>query len=110
MVLLHIKRGDESQFLYETNLDISVEKLLLEIVAVYNGRLKISRICGEMEELASYGVMLPPEILGLTDEQVEELKLIDLWAEKCVPSGGWIENKVRTFSSFVCLLKSFLFF
>lgn len=95
MVLLHIKRGDESQFLYETNLDISVEILLLEIVSVYNGRLKISRICGEIEELGNHGVMLPPEILGLTDEQVDELKLIDLWAEKCVPSGGWIENKVR---------------
>lgn len=97
MVLLHIKRGDESQFLYETNLDISVEKLLLEIVSVYNGRLKVSRVCGEIEELANYGVMLPPEILGLTDEQVDELKLIDVWREKCVPSGGWIENKVRFF-------------
>lgn len=97
MVLLHIKRGDESQFLYETNLEISVEKLILEIVSVYNGRLKVSRVCGEIEELANYGVMLPPEILGLTDEQVNELKLIDVWGEKCVPSGGWIENKVRDF-------------
>jgi hypothetical protein len=34
-------------------------------------------------------------MMGLTDEQVQELKLKDEWADKCVPSGGWIETKVR---------------
>lgn len=33
------------------------------------------------------------EILGLTEEQVEELKLKDDWGEKCVPSGGCSVNK-----------------
>ena len=37
--------------------------------------------------------MLPPNIMGLTDEQVEELKLKDEWADKCTPSGGWTFNK-----------------
>ena len=45
MVLLHVKRGEDSQFLYETTVDVSVEKLTLEIVTIYNGRLKVSRIC-----------------------------------------------------------------
>lgn len=45
MVLLHIKRGDESQFLYETNLTTKIENLIMEVVTIYNGRLKISRIC-----------------------------------------------------------------
>lgn len=43
----------------------------------------------EMEELASHGCMLPPEMIGLTDEQIEELKLEDPWVEICVPSGGF---------------------
>lgn len=30
---------------------------------------------------------------GLTDEQIEELKLKDEWADKCYPSGGHIDNK-----------------
>lgn len=47
----------------------------------------------EMEELAKHGTLLPPSIMGLTDEQVEELKLVDEWGEKCVPSGGWASNK-----------------
>lgn len=50
-------------------------------------------VAAEMEELAKHGTLLPPNIMGLTDEQVEELKLVDEWGEKCVPSGGWSFNK-----------------
>lgn len=93
MVLLHIKRSDESQFLYETKLDKKIEDLTQEIVVLFNGRLKIGRIAAEVDELIKYGPMYPPEILGLTEEQVEELKLVDPWEEKVAPSGGWIFNK-----------------
>lgn len=37
--------------------------------------------------------MLPHNMMGLTDEQVEELKLKDEWGEKCIPMGGWTFNK-----------------
>lgn len=46
-----------------------------------------------MEELAEHGVFLPPNMQGLTDEQIEELKLRDEWGEKCVPSGGAVFKK-----------------
>lgn len=45
MVVLHVKRGEGSQFLYETNAKINVNKLAQEVVAIYNGRLKIQRTC-----------------------------------------------------------------
>lgn len=77
MVLLHIKHGDDSQFLYETCTSTPIDQLLCEVLNIYNGRLKIQRIVAEMEELAKHGTMLPAEMLGLTDEQVEELKLRD---------------------------------
>lgn len=32
-------------------------------------------------------------MMGLTDEQVVELKLKDEWADKCSPMGGWTFNK-----------------
>ena len=44
MVKLHIKKGDESQFLYDTVTTTDITKLLDEIIPIYNGRLKISRI------------------------------------------------------------------
>lgn len=50
-------------------------------------------ILTEMEELAEHGITLPPNMQGLTEEQVEELKLKDEWADKCVPQGGVRENK-----------------
>jgi len=48
MVKLNIKKGDDSQFLCETTVGILVDELLPNIVAVYNGRLKVQRICAGM--------------------------------------------------------------
>nr|XP_056714907.1 cilia- and flagella-associated protein 298 [Euleptes europaea] len=93
MVLLHVKRGDESQFLLETTGSTSVEDLTLAVTRIYNGRLKVQRVCAEMEMLAEHGILLPPNMQGLTDEQIEELKLKDEWAEKCIPSGGSVFKK-----------------
>jgi len=45
MVLIHIKHGDESQFLFEASLETLVDECTLNITSIYNGRLKISRIC-----------------------------------------------------------------
>lgn len=93
MVFLHIKRGEESQFLFETKLNNRVEKVQKEVLAIFNGRLKISRICSEIEQMADHGTALPVNMVGLTDDQIEELKLKDEWASICVPSGGYIFNK-----------------
>lgn len=70
MVIIHVKRGDESQFLYETNINKPVDEVVSDIVAIYNGRLKITRICYELEELQKHGTFLPPEMQGLTEDQV----------------------------------------
>ncbi|ELT95417.1 hypothetical protein CAPTEDRAFT_179325 [Capitella teleta] len=90
MVKLNVKKGDEAQFLYDTTVAISMDDLLEELLPIYNGRLKVSRICGEMEQLAQHGITMPPNMQGLTDEQIEELKLKDEWADKCEPSGGHV--------------------
>lgn len=93
MVRLQIKRGSQNQFIYETTISVAVSQLVPEIITIFNGRLKISRIAAEMEELAKHGPMLPPDILGLTQEQVEELKLEDKWAEVCTPMDGFQFSK-----------------
>ncbi|CAG9767001.1 unnamed protein product [Ceutorhynchus assimilis] len=93
MVIVHVKHKDTSQFLCEAPLATPVDDLVKGICAIYNGRLKIDRVCMEIEELAKHGTLLPPEIMGLTEDQVEELKLKDDWGEKCVPSGGFTINK-----------------
>ncbi|KAJ8877873.1 hypothetical protein PR048_022332 [Dryococelus australis] len=53
----------------------------------------MSLMCAEMEELAKYGTLLPPNMMGLTDDQVHDLKLVDEWGETCLPSGGWTFNR-----------------
>lgn len=55
MVLLHVKRGDESQFLLNTSVDTSLDTLIQHITAIYNGRLKVDRICsGKFQRVFSY--------------------------------------------------------
>jgi hypothetical protein len=114
MVKLHVKKGEDSQFLFETTTDTSVEDALKSICNIYNGRLKISRLCSgkflrffpsffwnhtfeteflEIEFLAKSGITLPYNMQGLTDEQITELKLVDDFSDKCIPSGGYIEAK-----------------
>ncbi|KAH3739106.1 cilia- and flagella-associated protein 298-like [Dreissena polymorpha] len=88
MVRLVIKKGDEAQFLYETTVETPVDEVIADVCAIYNGRLKVHRLCAEIEDLAAHGITLPPNMQGLTDEQVVELKLKDEWAEKCTPQGG----------------------
>lgn len=46
-----------------------------------------------MEELSKHGTYLPSDMIGLTDEQITELKLVDTCGKRCIPSGGFIENK-----------------
>uniref|UniRef100_A0A8C3GEK5 CF298 protein n=1 Tax=Cairina moschata TaxID=8855 RepID=A0A8C3GEK5_CAIMO len=93
MVRLHVKRGDESQFLLEAACGARLAELAPLVARIYNGRLKVQRLCAEMQELAEHGVYLPLNMQGLTEEQIEELKLKDEWAEKCVPSGGSVFKK-----------------
>ncbi|KAH8395238.1 hypothetical protein KR222_003601 [Zaprionus bogoriensis] len=93
MVVLQVKRGDESLFLYETSVGGDTDTVIRELVSVFNGRLKVQRLCMEIEELAEHGTMLPVEMIGLNDDQIEELKLKDPWADKCVPMGGFSFNK-----------------
>jgi hypothetical protein len=45
MVLLNVKRGESMHFLYETTVAEDIGKLTRDIVAIYNGCLKIQRVC-----------------------------------------------------------------
>lgn len=45
MVKLHIKRADETQFLVETTVEVSLSQLIPQLIRLYNGRLKVDRLC-----------------------------------------------------------------
>ena len=70
-----------------------VEKVREQVRLIYNARLKVERIATEIDQLAQYGTILPENMQGLNEDQIIDLKLKDPWTEKCIPSGGAIENK-----------------
>lgn len=92
MVILTVKRGDEARFLCESTVGTPVKVLLQHVTRLYNAQLRIDRLAMAMESLAEHGICKPPEMQGLTDEQVQELKLRDTWSERCYPSGGARQN------------------
>lgn len=42
---LHVRRGDESVFLFEITADVLVRDLILQLVKFHNGILKVQRLC-----------------------------------------------------------------
>ncbi|MCL4128261.1 UNVERIFIED_CONTAM: hypothetical protein GTU68_044395 [Idotea baltica] len=96
MVRLHVKRGDDSLFLFETKLENSVQNVTEALVEIHNGILKIRRLCSEIELLCDHGISKPPEMHGLLEEQIQELNLNTEDQHNYEPSGGCEENKDPT--------------
>jgi len=93
MVLITIKSGNDPQFLFDIPAKTEIEKVREQVRLIYNARLKVERIATEIDQLAQYGTILPENMQGLNEDQIIDLKLKDPWTEKCIPSGGAIENK-----------------
>ncbi|CBY37092.1 unnamed protein product [Oikopleura dioica] len=89
MVVLTVKHGTDLQFLYECSNKTPIRELKEDLRKIYNGRLKIERIATEMEQLAEHGTILPENMQGLNESQVSDLKLVDPFTSKCIPSGGF---------------------
>ena len=62
MVKLLIKSGEQAQFLYETSVETEIGEVAEGVTEIYNARLKVERICGELDELADHGITLPPNM------------------------------------------------
>lgn len=64
----------------------------MQVTLVYNAWIQVRHICSQMEDWAKHRVFLPPDTQGLTDDQIEELKLRD---EKCVTCGSVVLKKKK---------------
>ncbi|CAG0888852.1 unnamed protein product [Darwinula stevensoni] len=85
---LHVKRGNSSLFLLHMTCDSMVKDALDAICRIFRMILKVERLCRGLEDLSEHGIAFPPDMVGLTAQQIEELRLIDKWTPICVPSGG----------------------
>lgn len=65
MVVLHYKKTDHNQFLYQTLTSIKLELLIKELVIMNNMRNHVDRLAVSLEDLASLGPQRPEELRGL---------------------------------------------
>ncbi|GIL57388.1 hypothetical protein Vafri_12633 [Volvox africanus] len=69
MVLLHMKRSDLDQFLFETTVNATVDETTRQLAEVHNLRHRIERLKAEGEELAKYGPAKRPDQQGIDQYQ-----------------------------------------
>jgi len=74
MVLLHVKKGDDINFLYRTPVSTSNENATIEVCKVWNLILKIRRLKYSCDELCQYGPMKPPEKQGFLDDEEDAMR------------------------------------
>jgi hypothetical protein len=72
MVVLHFKRNDLNQFLYQTHTGITIDELLEDLVAVNNFRLKLDRAAVAIEDLASKGPLKSEGLRGLNEKTYDD--------------------------------------
>lgn len=86
MVLLHIKKGEESQFLYQTSVSCSLSEITPKVSQIYNDRKRLERlvVCRlfsgkwitnsiATQDLLLYGAEKPENEKGYTEEQLDEI-------------------------------------
>lgn len=74
MVLLHMKRSEQEQFLFETTVEAGVKDTVRSLARVNNLRQRLMRLKLEGEELAKYGPAKHPDKQGIDEYQEEEVK------------------------------------
>ena len=75
MVVIHVKRSEEHQFLYETTVEAEVSACVKDLCEIQNTRLRIQRLKLEGEELAKHGVSKHPEKQSLDEFQAKPHEL-----------------------------------
>ena len=77
MVVFHLKvRGESDQFLYETSIGESNDKVIRELCQICGLREKLGRLAGMLEELSRYGPSKAESERGLDEIQEQEGRTI----------------------------------
>ncbi|KAH6564622.1 hypothetical protein BASA50_008578 [Batrachochytrium salamandrivorans] len=71
MVVIHVKRAEESLFLCKAPALSELSSLIPSIARLHNLRLRIARLISAAEDLILYGPLKPDNEQGYSDEQLE---------------------------------------
>lgn len=77
MVLIHYKKTDTDQFLYNCPANTEVSALTKELVEANNLRLVIDKLSCFIEDLAKHGPIKPEELRGLTQPELIQAAVFD---------------------------------
>lgn len=73
MVQIHLKRADESLFLYSAPAATPLSDLTPTLASLHNDRKRLDRLVTAIPDLLQYGPSKPESQQGYTEEQIDEL-------------------------------------
>ena len=65
MVVFQIKSGEHDTYLFEASSETTNDKLIRDLVDVWNLRIRLRQLAGGLRDLAKYGPMKQPDKAGL---------------------------------------------
>ena len=77
MVVVHLKPDEQNQFLFETTCGETNDKLITDLVTIWNARIRLQFLVDNVRELAKHGPMKPPDQRGLDEIKEEEGEKIE---------------------------------
>ncbi|KAM3142240.1 hypothetical protein pb186bvf_005649 [Paramecium bursaria] len=102
MVLIHYKKTELNQFLFETPANTPVDQLLKDLVEINNMRIILDRLACSMEDLATHGPLKPEETRGLSEKELIDAAIETMpadrkqWAVTPQPQQGQRLNPDKT--------------
>lgn len=71
MVLVHLKRGDQSLFLLEAKAQTFVSQFLPVVVLTHNKRCQLDALCDAVSDLVAFGPA--KEVAGYSETEMQQI-------------------------------------
>lgn len=96
MVVIHVKYGQDDEFLFETTCATSNDELIKSLVEVHNKRAQLAFLCGALRDLGEYGPAKPTNEQGIDElkESLEQVTIEKSEHYKADPTGQRTGNGV----------------
>ncbi|CAD8045008.1 unnamed protein product [Paramecium primaurelia] len=82
MVLIHYKKTELNQFLYECNGNTPNDQVIKDLVEINNMRIILDRLACAMEDLATNGPLKPEDTRGLSEQSLIDAAIETMAPEK----------------------------
>uniref|UniRef100_A0A6U0LNL0 Uncharacterized protein n=1 Tax=Percolomonas cosmopolitus TaxID=63605 RepID=A0A6U0LNL0_9EUKA len=76
-MFLKVKKDESDLFLHETSVDTAIDDAILDIVHIWNSRIRLRELLSQCRDLVKYGVAHSQEEIEKLQQQMENVTMVD---------------------------------